>query len=82
MAKAEAEAKAEAMAMAEATATATAKAKAKAMTEAEVMLTIKLGLHNKCFVLHSAEGFFGALGCTGQLGPHRPAWLHILCTTV
>jgi len=72
------------MAKAKAKAEAKAKAKAKAMAkaEAEAMLTIKLGLHNKCFVLHSAEGFFRALGCAGQLGPHRPAWLHVLYTTV
>jgi hypothetical protein len=59
-----------------------AEAKAMAKAEAEAMLTIKLGLHNKSLVFHSAEGFFRALGCTGQLGPHRPAWLHILLTTV
>ena len=59
-----------------------AKAEAQAKADAEAMLTIKLGLHNKCFVFHFAEGFFRALGCAGQLGPDRPAWLHILCTTV
>lgn len=70
------------MAKAKAKAKVKAVAKTMAKAEAEAMLTIKLGLHNKCFVLHSAEGFFRALGCAGQLGPHRPAWLHILRTTV
>ncbi len=70
------------MAKAKAKAKVKAVAKTMAKAEAEAMLTIKLGLHNKCFVFHSAESFFRALGCTGQLGPHRPAWLHILCTTV
>ena len=40
--------------------------------------TIKLGFHNKCLVLHSAECLFWTLGSTGKLRPNRPARLHIL----